>query len=81
MENEINPSSAQIVATIRYVPKTLFFTAPNRAWLQGDLFLGGVRVGESHHEFFTSEEFLKLNEIVANATIRHHEQLRKYGNN
>lgn len=73
--------TAQVIATIEFVPDTLYFTAPRNCWLNGKLLLCGVRIGESTCRDFTDDELRTLNEIVQRAVIRHHKSLKEYGNN
>ena len=72
--------SAQVVATIEVVPKTLFFTPPGRCWLAVDLLMNGTNIGESKVEIFTPEEMKAMNAIVLAAVDRHHQALRDHGN-
>lgn len=67
MENEIVESDKGI----RFVPDTLYFTAPNKAWISGQLFMNGKQLGEGTARDFTEEEMIVLNKMVLDASIRH----------
>lgn len=73
--------TAQIVATIEFVPTTLFFSPTGSTWLHGDLTMGGIKIGESKYYDFTKEEKDILLKITLAAVRRHHDQLKKHGNN
>lgn len=72
--------NTQVVATIEFKPDTLFFTAPERCWLSGEIFMNGVRIGKSNVEMFSPQEITALTQIVLNAVDRHHEYLKHHGN-
>ena len=72
--------TAQVTTSIEFVPNTLFFTLPRRAWLSGELRLSGVRIGASDSYDFTEEEIKQIQNIVWAATARHIKSLKEYGN-
>lgn len=81
MENEIaERKETQIVATIEFRPETLFFSPPNNCWMNGKLFLGGEKIGESETYNFRKEEIAALRIIVNSACQRHIKFLEENGN-
>ncbi len=62
---------------IRFVPETLYFTPPNRAWLSGQVFINGKQVGSGKATEFAPEDLLVLSKIITDVSIRHIQHLNQ----